>query len=390
MYGGGVQLLGESSSEIGRQVDIFKQEVVGKYAGDWQRFFIDWYRSTLAHQESSKALHKQTQTELKAGFAEVISTLKREKSTLEFSLVESSKSLKKLQCRVESLEQTLSYLRERESSREQEQLVISARRARRRARTRLPLRDPVYAKEYEVAQSKITGASFASSRDRVCLLLLYLTGIRVRSLRHTTAAHLKVLLNFLEEDSGTLSFPGIKSSSARAIHIPLTNHARKYILSVKSDIERLMSCRSPSELVFSRVEGSSDLLSVTNLTKRINRILEWCSQALGRLLRSHSFRIGLTTAISASSGTDMARELVGHSDIRTTASYSRHHFQQPEIRRAIENSLKEREKAFRRTKPGRKSSPSPTETPSKIEQPVSPETNYNCNGPKGASPSMVV
>ena len=65
---------------------------------------------------------------------------------------------------------------------------------RRRARKRQPLREALFAKEYRQAQSIIPGDNFEECRDRVGLLLLFLTGLRVRSLLLTTGGHLSKLL----------------------------------------------------------------------------------------------------------------------------------------------------------------------------------------------------
>ena len=243
--------------------------------------------------------------------------LEKEISGLESSLACSTKEVSMLQHKLAEMEESLSYL----SKREQEELDKRDRQARRRARTRRPLREALFVKEYNLAQSYLVGDRFEVCRDRVCLLILFLTGLRVRSLLLTTASNLSTLLSFLTEDEQTLVYPGIKSANAEDIKIPLPIEAVPLIEVRQNDIKRLLSERAPEEAVMSRTEGSTSLLSITNLNKRLNRIME---SETGKIFRTHSFRIGLTTSLVATAGIEIARDIIGHRDFRTTASYNRH------------------------------------------------------------------
>jgi site-specific recombinase XerD len=59
------------------------------------------------------------------------------------------------------------------------------------------------------------------------------------------------------------------------------------------------------------------------LTERINKYLKLVSQKTGKHFTSHSFRIGLITALIDTTGISMACKIAGHSDIKTTELYNR-------------------------------------------------------------------
>ena len=83
----------------------------------------------------------------------------------------------------------------------------------------------------------------------------------------------------------------------------MPSEARPLIVEVADHLRRLIAGRATHELVMVRSEGSSELLSVTNLTKRLNRIMHKLSHKTKKWFRTHSFRIGLTTSLVETSGT---------------------------------------------------------------------------------------
>ncbi|BEI31818.1 hypothetical protein BSKO_mt0070 (mitochondrion) [Bryopsis sp. KO-2023] len=303
-------------SAEGKAIIKKKLAAVANYQEDWGTFFKNW-------QNNSMLSHTETQLMLHEGFTSVISSLKSTNENLTRDLTEAHASLDEMSSRMQSMETNLTYLQDRERDRELEEKDKEDRRKMRSARKRLPLRDPLYLEEYNVALSLIEGTNFCASRDRVCLLILYLTGVRARSLLHVTGAHLHTMLDFLDGGEGQLSFPGIKSATARAVHVPLTRSADSQIRELKHEIERLLKGRAPEDRVMVRFEGHADLLSITNLNKRLNRILKKASATAGKNFRSHSFRVGLTTALSEAAGPALAQQLLGHRDQRTTPGKDR-------------------------------------------------------------------
>lgn len=270
--------LATKKSAEGKAIIEKKLAAVADYQEDWGNFFKNW-------QNNSMLSHAETQLMLHEGFTSVITSLKNSNESLTRELTEAHVSLDEMSSRIQSMETNLTYLQNRERDRELEEKEKEDRRKMRSARKRLPLRDPVYAEEYNKALSFVNGTDFCASRDRVCLLILYLTGIRARSLSHVLGSHLHTMLDYLDGGEGLLSFPGIKSPTASPVHIPLTRYADSQIKELKHEIERLLKGRGPGDPVMVRFEGSSCLLSVTNLNKRLNRILKKTSSTLWCALR---------------------------------------------------------------------------------------------------------
>ena len=244
-------------------------------------------------------------------------------------------ALSVVEARLAEMEKKLNYMSNREASREQEELEKRDRQARRRARTRKPIREALFVKEYKIAQNLAIGDNFEDCRDRVCLLLLFLTGVRIGLLRLTTGSHLSKLLSFIKEDQQTLVYPSTKQPKAADISIPLPGEAIPLIEERSNDLRRLLSGRTPHDMVMCRTEGSNDVISLTNINKRLNRIMKKLSAATGKLFRTHSFRIGLATSIMDVASMDIAHDVLGHRDFDTTASYNRRKYSQKDLSKAL-------------------------------------------------------
>lgn len=103
----------------GDKVEEFRRTVTRLYAGDWQRFFFDWYRQNVAaHRATQDRIEKSAQENVD-NFKLVISTLEREKFSLKKELQLSETELMKLHTKLEEMDNDLSYINEREESREQ-------------------------------------------------------------------------------------------------------------------------------------------------------------------------------------------------------------------------------------------------------------------------------
>lgn len=97
-----------------------------------------------------------------------------------------------------------------------------------------------------------------------------------------------------------------------------------------------MGC-APHDPVMRRTEGSSELLSETNLQKRLNRILKKLSAATDMLFRTHSFRKGLATSVLEMAGVDVAQYVMGQKFkvFDTAASYTRRKYSQKDLTKVL-------------------------------------------------------
>lgn len=60
VYGNGTSELATRDSKAGKEIERFRAEVIAKYAGDWQSFFIDWYFTTTKSHRETQSLIKSS------------------------------------------------------------------------------------------------------------------------------------------------------------------------------------------------------------------------------------------------------------------------------------------------------------------------------------------
>ena len=86
VYGEGVDLLAKKGSLVGDKVEEWKRTVVSKYAGDWQRFFIEFYIRNLGDHKKTQETLLENARENERNFKLIISVLEREKLGLKSAL----------------------------------------------------------------------------------------------------------------------------------------------------------------------------------------------------------------------------------------------------------------------------------------------------------------
>ena len=115
---------------------------------------------------------------------------------------------------------------------------------------------------------------------------------------------------------------------------------KQLIIKLEPSFQILLGDRKDEQLVFTQTYDSEKTLSRITLTVRINKILKESSKASHKKLSSHSFRIGLTTALIETAGIDIAQAMIGHKDIATTAVYSRRTFDAKQANDIMEAATK--------------------------------------------------
>lgn len=285
-----------SSTPKGELITLFRAEVTNRVAGDWAAFFLSWAKR-------SEARHATAMSTALAHHQELLATIKSEKLGL--------------LARLKEMESALNYMRSREEARALAEREAEERRMRRAARKRAPARNAAMQVHYEKAVkiSESSGASsFSRARDRSSFL--FLTGMRVSNLRELRATHLRSLLS-----GQALTIPQIKQR--KTLTYPIPRECTTLVKARSSDIAWLLRGRENDSYVITCSAGGPPLNRV-NLTTRLNAVLKAVGAVTGRVLTSHSFRIGLTTSIIERFGIDAARQILGHANISTTALYSRY------------------------------------------------------------------
>lgn len=107
------------------------------------------------------------------------------------------------------------------------------------------------------------------------------------------------------------------------------------MLEYNADLQLLLANKDPSDLVFtaeSKAGGHFKALSREHFDRGMNSVLAEASAIIGKHLRTHSFRATfITDMLQHDVSVHKAREIVGHKDIKSTATYQRCSLKQDEI-----------------------------------------------------------
>lgn len=213
---------------------------------------------------------------------------------------------------IEKLSNEIKLLRETSERKERE---AEKRKERRLKRNRKPLRDAFHLEDLKgilrLMGSKPNSGSTAAARDRVCIVFLFITGIRVAELKELTLSDIENYYN------GQIIDIEIGKSTSRIKQqlVPseeTRNLIKKYII---NDIELLCKSWGRGSYLCS--------LSREHLTRRLNDEMREYGKQVNKELTSHSCRISYVTRYVEKFGIDVARQMVGHVNISTTQNYSR-------------------------------------------------------------------
>lgn len=129
------------------------------------------------------------------------------------------------------------------------------------------------------------GENVAASRDRVCILCLYIFGIRVAELKEITVQN---LFDWLDRQSFEISVGKAKTRVKQQIVSSEEGHKmfQKY---VKTDLDGVASVYGQGAYLVN--------LSRDHLTRRINNYFSAYGRKVNKTLLSHSCRISFVTRI---------------------------------------------------------------------------------------------
>jgi site-specific recombinase XerD len=185
----------------------------------------------------------------------------------------------------------------------------------------LPVRDMAGLNELQIAfdfvlkQDKYT--PFTKARDIVCLFILFVTGLRVSNLLKLNASHLKQILH---EHRFDIQIIKKRQNIVQTFFIP--NAALSLLDQLSSYFNNLVENKHDHAPVITQQDCNKPVLR-TYLNERLNSILKVVSTITHKNIKTHSFRINLTTALIEAVGIDTAAKAIGHADIRTTEMYNR-------------------------------------------------------------------
>jgi len=213
---------------------------------------------------------------------------------------------------VDNLTKEVRMLREQAEKKDK---LSEERRQKRLKRNRKPLRDSITYEDFLNIMNRLKknedDDTIAVLRDRICITLLFLLGIRVAELKEFTLDAIRKFLdnNVIEITVGKSNSPVkqklVPSEETRAI---MTRH-------ISQDIQALEKKTGISSFLCP--------LSREHITRRLNNHLRDYGKSVNKEITSHSFRISYVTRIVESYGIEVARQMVGHVNVSTTQNYSR-------------------------------------------------------------------
>jgi site-specific recombinase XerD len=277
------------------QSDVYQDyqtKVLTEYQGDWVRFFDEWLKET------------------RENHAEVIMTLK-EKAAAATEQYESlySKYLKIQQDLERVLDESLIAKEARESR--------EARKSAHKNRKKAPVREVITPSDLMLILNSVKGRSlFQKARRRLCLILLYMTGLRVSNLLTLTVSNVSDLFEF-----GRTKIRLIKDGDSRFNLVVSKKDRRRLVKDFIGDFTVLNRNKNGLCLLITSQDGTR--LSREYLDQELNIILKKASIQLEKHLRTHSFRASYVTDYLEIHDLHEVSQLVGHNSISSTNAYNR-------------------------------------------------------------------
>ena len=155
--------------------------------------------------------------------------------------------------------------------------------------------------------------------------MLYHTGLRINEIREITEKQI---------------FNAIVSSQLSVIHHK-TKQAHFHVLS-KTGVKQLKQLQAEYTIIFSKygykyLFGKNCPIHQKSLTRLINNDLKHTCQVcdIPYNIKSHSFRINMISNLLKKTTVQHAAQIIGHSDIKSTMSYSRYALSKKEIQELL-------------------------------------------------------
>lgn len=288
-----------------------------------------------------------------------LETLKRQeeaKEQAERNQAELKQKIDQLEKVIQAQKEQLNTLVQAQRAADEEKRIKEERKIIRSNRTRLPARDAATLPELLTAWQVIDDSqapSFSKARSKVLLLTLYISGERIANLRLLTANHLRQL-----SDPGItyITLPCSKYKEPKYREITVSKHVRTYIQRCEKEIHLLVQGKQGDDPVITS-QGTTTPLERAYLTNHVNSTLKKTGKILHKKVSSHSFRIGLTTSIIATTGLPEAQVYMGHANIETTNVYNRESFDMNRMRLVASAADKYREQRIKKAYKKRKQEP---------------------------------
>lgn len=191
-------------------------------------------------------------------------------------------------------------------------------RKKRSNRKRLAKRCPMNAEIYNQLMKKNPHPDYISTRTRIAICLLTVTGIRISELLPLKVGQLETLVK-----EGWIGIDRLKKGPANHKAF-LTSEGKKIVKDRKRDFEFLLSMKSKDLYIFTSDKNPYQMLRRETLTIGVNKAMRAVADSIDPKpnITSHSFRIGYITSLWRDTlDIEFVRQAIGHSKIDTTSKY---------------------------------------------------------------------
>ena len=194
----------------------------------------------------------------------------------------------------------------------------AARREKWAKRKRLPKRDPINSEIYKLLIQESEGPTYISTRTRIAICLLTVTGIRIGELLSLNVGQLETLLN-----EGWISIDRLKRGPANHKAF-LTSEGKKLVKARKRDFEFLFLMKNKDSYVFTSDRKPNQKLRRETITMDVNKVTHSVSKLLPSKpnITSHSFRIGYISQLwKDTKDIEFVKQAIGHRRLTSTSDY---------------------------------------------------------------------
>jgi site-specific recombinase XerD len=192
------------------------------------------------------------------------------------------------------------------------------RREKWAKRKRLPKRDPINSKTYNLLIKESEGPHYIAVRTRIAICLLTVTGIRIGELLPLKVDQLETLLN-----EGWISIDRLKRGPANHKAF-LTAEGKKIVKARKRDLEFLFLMKNKDSYIFTSDRRPNQMLRRETITIDVNRVMHDVSNSLPDKpqITSHSFRIGYISQLwKDTKDIEFVKQTIGHRSLNSTSGY---------------------------------------------------------------------
>ena len=218
----------------------------------------------------------------------------------------------------DQLEQQLDEVLKELNAVKKEREEKAARREKWAKRKRLPKRDPITFKIYNLLIKESEGPTYIATRTRIAICLLTVIGIRISELLSLKVGQLETLL-----EEGWISIDRLKRGPANHKAF-LTSEGKKIVKARKRDFEFLFLMKDKDSYIFTSDRKPNQMLRRQTITMDVNKVMHSVSNLFPSKpnITSHSFRIGYISQLwKDTKDIEFVRQTIGHRNLNSTSAY---------------------------------------------------------------------